>query len=111
MPRKARKSRLKPGRQVRWPVDPERFSGQRRAALLSPKACSDLLGVSPRTILNWEKGRAAIPYAAFKLLRILTGGELPGAEWRGFWLKGSKLWTPEGKAYDAAELAYISNIF
>lgn len=111
MPRATRKSALNRGRQVRWPINPEQFSRQRRAALLSPKACSDVLGVSERTIRNWEKGRAAIPYSAFKLLRILTGGELPGTEWQGFWIKGGELWTPEGKRYDAAELAYVSNVF
>ena len=96
---------------MRWPADPEDFRRLRITALLSPRSCSDVLGVSIRTINNWEKGRTAIPYSAFKLLRILAAGEIPGPDWRGFWIQGAKLWTPEGKSYDAGELAYISNVF
>lgn len=111
MPRQTQKRALKRGRKVRWPIDPERFTALRAAALLSPQACSQALGVSERTIRNWEKGRTAIPYSAFKLLRMLTGAKLPGDKWRGFWIQGATLWTPEGKGYNADELAYISNVF
>lgn len=102
---------VKRGRRVLRLIEPEQFASQRKAALLSRSACSELLGVSERSIRNWETGRTAVPYAAFKLLRVLSGGELPGAEWKGFWVQGSTLWTPEGKGYDASELAYISNVF
>jgi len=111
MPRTTRKSALKRGRQVRWPIEPDQFRIERTAALLSPTECAKVLGVSERTIRNWEASRAAIPYAAFKLLRVLTGGELPGRPWDGFYVKGDTLWTPERKRYDAGELAYINNVF
>ena len=111
LPRQARKPRLKRGRKVRWPIDAERFIEQRKAALLSQRSCSNALGVSERTIRNWEQGRTEIPYSAFKLLRVLTGGELPGEAWRGFWIRGTTLWSPEGKGYNAGELAYLANVF
>ena len=63
-----------------------------------------------RTLLNWENGRTAIPYTAYKLLRVLTGAKLPHPDWQGFWIQGTKLYTPEQKSYDAAELAYIANV-
>lgn len=72
---------------------------------LTRKATADTLRVSERTVRNWEAGRAAVPYSAFKLLCIM-GGELPGDHWRGFVLRGDTLWSPEGKAFTCYELAY-----
>jgi len=92
-------------------VDPEGFIRQRKAALLSREACASALGVEVRTVRNWETGKTRIPYAAFKLLRVLTGGELPGAAWEGFYVCGDVLYSPERKGFTAGELAYLSNVF
>ena len=78
---------------------------------MSREACAAALGVEARTVRNWEAGKTRIPYAAFKLLRLLTGGELPGAAWAGFFVHGDVLYSPERKAFTAGELAYLSNVF
>lgn len=70
-----------------------------------------MLQVTYRTWHNWESGRIQVPYAAFKLLRILTGYELPGDAWKGFWFSGGALWSPEGKKFSAADLGYLSLTF
>ena len=96
---------------VRPLVEPEGFIRQRQAALMSREACAAALGVEVRTVRNWETGKTRVPYAAFKLLRLLTGGELPGAAWAGFFVRGNVLYSPEQKAFTAGELAYLSNVF
>jgi hypothetical protein len=58
-----------------------------------------LFRVTPRTVQNWEAGRAMVPYAAFKLMRIMRGYELPGHAWKGWRLVGDTLWTPEGHGF------------
>jgi Phage protein len=61
------------------------------------------LRVSERTVHNWEAGRVRIPYAAYKLIRILRGYELPGFEWKGYRLIGDTLWSPENRPFRAAD--------
>jgi transcriptional regulator with XRE-family HTH domain len=78
-----------------------RFREARLLAALSVSDAGKLFRVTPRTVRNWEAGRALVPYAAFKLLRILRGYELPGRAWRGYYLKGDTLWSPEGLAFKA----------
>ena len=75
---------------------------------LSVRDAGKLFRVSERTIRNWEAGRVGIPYAAFKLMRILRGYELPGQAWKGFRLKGDTLWSPEGKAFFASDHTWWS---
>ena len=36
-----------------------------------------MLFVTDRTWCNWESGKVQVPYAAYKLFRILTGFDLP----------------------------------
>lgn len=50
-----------------------------------------MLFVTYRTLHNWESGRVQVPYAAYKLLRILTGYDLPGEAWMGWRLSGNTL--------------------
>jgi len=66
-----------------------------------------MLHVTYRTMHNWESGWVQVPYAAFKLLHILTGYELPSDAWRGW----KFLWSPEGKKFNAADLNYLSLTF
>ncbi len=70
------------------------------------RGAAEVLGVQPQTIRNWEAGRSRVPYSAFKLLRILGGYALPGEAWRGFYLRGDTLWSPEGKPFQASDLAW-----
>jgi hypothetical protein len=62
-----------------------------------------LFRVSERTVRNWEAARVLVPYAAFKLMRILRCYELPGAAWKGYRLVGDTLWSPEGLAFRPEE--------
>lgn len=93
------------------PIDAERFRRTRLAGGFSRADAARELGVSERTLRNWEAGRRAIPYAAFRLIRLLGGHKLPGEDWRGFWLKGNTLWTPEGKPLYAWEMRWLSLTF
>ena len=74
---------------------------------LTHEACSDLLDVSVRTVQNWEAGRARIPHAAFKLIRIFASGRyLDSSAWNNFQIQGDVLITPEGHKFPAADLAW-----
>ncbi len=53
--------------------------------------------VTDRTWHNWESGAHRIPYAVYKLLRVLARLELPGKAWAGWRLEGDVLITPEGR--------------
>jgi transcriptional regulator with XRE-family HTH domain len=53
--------------------------------------------VTDRTWHNWENGSHRIPYAVYKLLRVLARLELPGKAWAGWRLEGDVLITPEGR--------------
>jgi len=70
-----------------------------------------MLFVTDRTWHNWESGRVQVPYAAYKLFRILTGFDLPGIAWRGWHFSGDALVSPEGKNFTACDLNYLSLTF
>lgn len=57
--------------------------------------CAKFLHVTERCLHNWESGRHAMPFAAFKLMRIWCYHELPGDQWRGWSISRGKLCTPE----------------
>ncbi|AVS85144.1 hypothetical protein C8239_10610 [Paracidovorax avenae] len=61
--------------------------------------CAQLLHVTERTLHNWQSGKHDIPYAAYRLLRLLNRMELPGESWSGWCFHGGKLWTPEGRSF------------
>ena len=89
-------------------VTADAFHEARLYCLLSIEQTAKLLRVSDRTVHNWESGRCRIPYAAYKLMRILRGHELAGAAWKDFRLIGDTLWTPEGHALKSHQLAWWS---
>ncbi|MGJ7499351.1 VC1465 family Xer recombination activation factor [Variovorax sp. ZT5P49] len=64
------------------------------------------LQVTERTVYAWFSGKTAVPYAAYKLLRILNRFELPG--WPGWHMHSGKLWTPEGFGFDPVDGAWWS---
>lgn len=88
------------------PVPAWRFREARLSCFLTIQGCADLLRVSVRTVQNWETGKARIPYAAFKLMRVLRGGKLLGPEWHGFIVRQDKLITPEGHSVEASDLGW-----
>ena len=67
-------------------------------------ACAKFLHVTERTLHNWESGQHAIPYTAYKLLRLHASYELPGKAWHGWLLHSGKLWTPEGHGLTPADV-------
>lgn len=78
---------------------------------LSQSEAAAVLGVTAKTVQNWEQGVSRIPYSAFKLLRILRGYELPHKAWEGWTVRGDTLNAPNGRQFDAQSLAYLEQVF
>lgn len=68
---------------------------------LTPDTAAQALHVTPRTVRHWISGKTLIPYAAYRLLRILAGAELPSPGWDGWHMHSGKLWSPEGYGFDS----------
>ena len=66
---------------------------------LTPETAGKMLHVTPRTVRYWISGKTTIPYAAYRLLRILTGAELGCNGWEGWHMHSGKLWSPEGYGF------------
>lgn len=77
---------------------------------LKPDDAAKMLHVTPRTIRNWISGKALVPYAAYKLVRVFTGAELPMPGWDGWHMHSGKLWTPEGHGFTPADSGWWSNL-
>lgn len=75
---------------------------------LSHPEAAKTLHVSLRTLQNWLSGRHEVPYAAYKLLRLLRYMELPGAGWAGWHFSRGQLVTPEGRTISGSEGAWWS---
>ena len=45
---------------------------------LSIDEAAKILHVTPRTVRYWFSGKVSVPYAAYKLVRVLRWFELPG---------------------------------
>lgn len=74
------------------------------AGLTQNQAC-DYLGVSRRTIYNWENGINRIPYPAFKLLRMRAGAIVHVPGWDGWrYARDGALVTPDGRTFQPWEL-------
>jgi hypothetical protein len=89
-PRKTRETRALLG---------SRFKILLADAGLSPESAGQLLHVTPRTIRYWLSGTVAVPYAAYKLVRVMRLFELPCEGWQGWHMHSGKLWTPEGYGF------------
>lgn len=90
------------------PIEGSEFKQARLIAGFKRQEVAKLLKVTVRTVSNWERGAVGVPYSAFKLLRILSGYELPGEAWAGWCIRGGALWSPEGKSFQASEFAWWS---
>lgn len=89
-------------------IDPDAFHLARRKAGLTVIAAAVALDVDERTIRNYENGVVRIPYPSFRLIRSLAGFSLLGDKWEGWGFHQGKLWTPEGRSFEAHELRYIA---
>lgn len=75
---------------------------------LSYPEAAKMLHVSLRTLHNWLSGRHAVPYAAYKLLRLLRYMELPGEAWAGWHFSRGQLVTPEGRTISGKDGSWWS---
>ncbi len=66
---------------------------------LSHDDAAKLLHVTPRTIKYWVSGAVLVPYAAYKLVRVMRLFELPCAGWEGWHMHSGRLWSPEGHGF------------
>ena len=64
--------------------------------------------VTERTWHNWESGAHRIPFAVYKLCRVLARLELPGDAWAGWSFQGSTLITPEGRQIEPKDSSWWS---
>ena len=87
-------------------VDGDGFRVARLIAGFDRKVAAALLGVTVRTVCNWEAKRCRVPYSAFKLMRILSGYALPGEAWEGWSVRGDTLWSPEQRPFRPADVAW-----
>jgi transcriptional regulator with XRE-family HTH domain len=53
--------------------------------------------VTERTWHNWETGAHRIPFAVYKLARVLARMEFPSEAWAGWRIEAGQLITPEGR--------------
>jgi len=91
--------------------DGEDFKCARLLSGRSLRAVAELLRVTDRTVRNWESGRSQVPYAAFKLMRVMTGYGLPDSAWDGWRVCGESLWSPTGREFPAWGMGYLSLVF
>jgi DNA-binding XRE family transcriptional regulator len=94
----------------KW-IEPHDFADLRKQSGLSRVQAAEELNVTPRTIQNWETGGARIPWMAYRMLRILRGFALPCQHWEGWTLRNHQLFSPTGRAFDAAWLLNVENVF
>lgn len=81
----------------------DRFKSLCLSAGLKVPEVAQALQVTERTVYAWFSGATAVPYSAYKLLRVLNRFELPGRGWEGWHMHSGKLWTPEGFGIEAHE--------
>jgi DNA-binding XRE family transcriptional regulator len=86
----------------------QRFRAMYRSLGMDLPSCAKFLHVTERTLHNWESGKHDIPYATFKLLRLMNGLELPGKTWAGWQFQGGKLWSPEGRSFEGTDGSWWS---
>lgn len=71
------------------------------------KEAAAYFGVTPQTVKNWST-KGNWPLSVIRLLLVMHRGYLPTSKaWRGFKIRGDRLFTPGGReltAYDLMEL-------
>lgn len=86
-------------------ADPEQFHLERLTAGLTQKQAAEYLGVSLRTVRNWERGVNRIPYPAFRLVRMRARALVHVEGWDGWRFdRGGALVSPDGRTFQPWEL-------
>lgn len=89
-------------------ADPDQFHVERLTAGLTQKQAAEYLGVSLRTVRNWETGCNRIPYPAFKLVRMRAKAIVHVEGWDGWRFdRYGALVTPEGYAFQPWEIQQL----
>ncbi len=89
-------------------ITPEQFRETREFTGKSREDVAEFLGVSLRTVGHWETGKARVPYAAFRLLRVALRGDMLDPAWQGYRIARGRLVTPEGYAFGPGDMAWLS---
>jgi DNA-binding transcriptional regulator YiaG len=90
-------------------ADPERFYVERMTAGMTQQQAAEYLGVSVRTMRNWETGCNRIPYPAFKLVRMRAGAIVHVEGWEGWrFARDGALVTPDGRSFQPWELQNLT---
>lgn len=90
---------------------PEDFRRARYLGAFSRTQAAQLLGVSIRTVNNWENGRVRVSWAAYKLLRLWALYEPPHPDWAGWCIREGVLWSPDGRAFRPGDLYHLRWVF
>lgn len=86
-------------------ADPAQFYIERMTAGLSQHEACVYLGVTRRTLYNWENSKSRIPYPAFKLIRMRARAIVHVEGWDGWrFARGGALVTPDGRTFEAWEI-------
>lgn len=67
-----------------------------------------MLRVSERTLHNWTTGCHAVPYSAFKLVRVMRGMDIPFPGWEGWTFSAGHLYSPEGHRFSGKDSSWWS---
>lgn len=94
-----------------YDIDPFAFTELRKTARMSERETACMLGVTTRTLRNWELGKARVPYSAYRLLRVIVGAQLPAPGWAGWTLRPGVLIAPNGHTFTAWQLEYLQWVF
>lgn len=90
-------------------ADPARFHAERMTAGLTQKQAAEYLGVSVRSVRNWETGANRIPYPAFKLVRMRAKAIVHVPGWEGWrFARDGALVTPDGRSFQPWELQNLT---
>jgi DNA-binding transcriptional regulator YiaG len=88
--------------------DPDRFHRERKTAGMTQLQAAEYLGVSVRTVKNWESGTNRIPYPAFKLVRMRARAIVHVEGWEGWrFARDGALVTPTGRTFHPWELEQL----
>jgi DNA-binding transcriptional regulator YiaG len=86
-------------------ADPQRFYVERMSAGLTQAQACVYLGVTRRTMHNWENGKTRIPFPAFKLIRMRARAIVHVEGWDGWrYDRHGALVTPDGRSFQPWEL-------
>lgn len=92
-------------------IDPSDFILMRHRAFLTTQATAELLDVTHRTVINWEKGETRIPYTAYRVLKLKVGYVFDDEHFGDWFVRGDTLWSPEGRGFKPYELRFIAHYF